>query len=169
MNILVGNLISLVGSAFLCASCVAKTKRRVVILQLCQCAVLAVAQLVFGKGAGAVSMSMAGVRNLIIASGHYNFVVMLVIFALTLGLGLHFNTAGLLGLIPVAVGLMYTVALYFSHSIKALKIWLSVLLFGWIIYSAMIFDLFGTISNTAAEVLNLVTLAKISKANQAES
>ena len=166
MNILLGNLISLVGSVFLCASCVAKTKRRVVLLQLCQCAVLTVAQIVFGKGAGAVSMSMAGVRNLIIASGHYNFVVMLVIFALTLGLGLHFNTAGYLGLIPVGVGLMYTVALYFARSVRVLKIWLSVLLFCWIIYSAMIFDLFGTISNTAAEVLNIVTLSKMSRQNQ---
>ena len=134
MNILVGNLISLVGAAFLCASCVAKTKRRVMILQLCQCAVMACAQIVFGKGAGAVSMSMAGVRNLIIAAGRYNFVAMLVIFALTLGLGVRFNTAGYLGLIPVGVGLMYTVALYFSRSVKVLKIWLSVLLFGWIIY-----------------------------------
>ena len=100
-RLLIGNIISLVGSFFLCASCVAKTKRRVVACQLFQCIILTVAQIVFGKGSGAVSMSMAGVRNLIIASGHYNIFVMLLIALITFAFGLYFNTAGFIGLIPI--------------------------------------------------------------------
>ena len=65
-NIIIGNLLSLLGAIFLSASCIAKTKKGVVILQLFQCAFMAAAQIVFGKGAGAVSMAVAGVRNILI-------------------------------------------------------------------------------------------------------
>ncbi len=163
MNIILGNAISFFGALFLCASCVAKTKRRVVILQFFQCVILTAAQIAFGKGSGAVSMSAAGIRNLIIASGHYNAVVMAAVVLFILVLGLYFNTAGYLGLLPIGAGVFYSAALYFAKDVRALKIALAVLLFAWIIYSALIFDIFGTISNTVAEILNLTTLVKMKK------
>ncbi len=163
-RLLIGNIISLVGSFFLCASCVAKTKRRVVVCQLFQCIILTVAQIVFGKGSGAVSMSMAGVRNLIIASGHYNIFVMLAIASITFFFGLYFNTAGYIGLIPIGVGVFYSAALYFSKNVRTLKLSLAVLLFAWIVYSALIYDIFGFLSNSVAEILNIITLIRMHKA-----
>ena len=162
-RLLIGNIISLFGSFFLCASCVAKTKRRVVICQLFQCIILTAAQIVFGKGSGAVSMSMAGVRNLIIASGHYNIFVMLLIASVTLIFGLYFNTAGYIGLVPIFVGVFYTAALYFTKNVRTLKLALAVLLLAWIIYSALIYDIFGFLSNSVAGVLNIMTLVRMLK------
>ncbi len=163
MNIVLGNAISFFGALFLCASCVAKTKRRLVVLQFFQCLFFTAAQIAFGKGSGAVSMSAAGIRNLIIASGHYNAVVMIIVVLFTLFFGLRFNTAGYLGLLPIGIGVFYSAALYFTKDVRALKIALSLLLAVWIVYSALIFDIFGTVSNTVAEILNVATLAKIRK------
>jgi len=167
MNLILGNAISFLGAIFLCASCVAKTKRRLVILQFFQCVILTTAQIVFGKGSGAVSMSAAGVRNLIIASGHYNAFIMILVVLFTLIFGLYFNTAGYLGLLPIGAGVFYSAALYFAKDVRTLKMALSVLLFTWIVYSALIFDIFGTISNTAAQILNLITLQKTRKSESA--
>lgn len=163
MQLILGNAISFFGAIFLCASCVVKTKRRLVILQLLQCIILTVAQIVFGKGSGAVSMSAAGIRNLIIASGHYNAAVMALVVAFTLAFGLYFNTAGYLGLLPIGAGVFYSAALYFAKDIYRLKIALALLLLTWTIYSALIFDVFGTISNALAGVLNVITLVKMKK------
>lgn len=163
MNIILGNAISFFGAFFLFASCVAKTKRRLVILQFFQCVILTTAQIVFGKGSGAVSMSAAGIRNLIIASEHYNVFIMILVVIFTVAFGLYFNTAGYLGLLPIVAGAFYSSALYFAKDVRVLKMALSVLLFTWIVYSALIFDIFGMISNTIAQILNVITLQKLKR------
>lgn len=162
-RLVLGNIISLVGSLFLFFSCIAKTKKRIALFQLLQCIVLTVSQIVFNKGGGAVSMAAAGLRNLLIASGHYGLIPMLILAALTLILGIYLNTSGLIGLMPVGIGVFYTVSLYRAKDAIAVKIALSVLLFVWIVYSALIGDIFGTISNTAAQILNIITLFKLKR------
>ena len=162
-SLILGNAISFIAAVFLCLSCVAKTKRSVAALQLTQCLFNVIAQIAFGKGSGAVSMSAAATRNLLIATGHYGVIAMIIISLFTLVLGLYFNTAGLIGLMPVSVGIFYTVSLYFVKDVRTLKCSLAVLLFVWIVYSALIFDVFGTISNTLAQILNLITLSRLKK------
>lgn len=160
-RLFIANMISFIGSLFLCFSCIAKTKRRVATYQFIQCGLLVFAQMAFGKGGGAVSMGAAFVRNICIATGHYGIIPMILIASLTLLLGLRFNTAGIIGLLPVAVGIFYTVSLYFAKGIKGTKIALSVLLSVWVIYSLLILDFFGIISNLLALILNLITLKNI--------
>ena len=160
-RLVLGNVISLVGSLFLLLSCTAKTKKTIAIYQLLQCLVLTVSQIVFGKGGGAVSMAAAGLRNLLIASGHYGLIPMLILSGLTLVLGIYLNTSGIIGLMPVGIGVFYTVSLYKARDAVAVKLALSVLLFVWIVYSALIGDIFGTFSNITAQVLNLITLFKL--------
>ena len=162
-RLVLGNVISLVGSIFLFFSCVAKTKRQIAVYQLLQCAVLTISQIVFDKGGGAVSMGAAGLRNLLIASGHYGFYTMIAIALTTLVLGVSLNGAGLIGLMPVGAGVFYTISLYKAKDAIAVKLALSALLWVWIVYSALIGDIFGTISNAAAQALNLVTLFKLRK------
>ena len=162
-RLVLGNAISLVGSLFLFFSCVAKTKRAIAVYQLLQCVVLTIAQIVFDKGGGAVSMAAAGVRNLLIASGHYGFTSMLIIAGLTLFFGIYLNGAGLVGLMPVGAGVFYTISLYKARDAVAVKLALSALLWVWIVYSALIGDIFGTISNAVAQALNLITLTKLRK------
>ena len=160
-RLVLGNIISLVGSLFLFFSCIAKTKKTIAVYQLLQCVVLMISQIVFNKGGGAVSMAAAGVRNLLIASGHYGLLSMLILAALTLIFGIYLNGAGLIGLMPVGAGVFYTVSLYRAKDAIAVKLALSALLWVWIVYSALIGDIFGTLSNTVAQALNLTTLYKL--------
>ena len=160
-NIIFGNMLSLVGAIFLSSSCIAKTKKGVVILQLFQCIFMAAAQIVFGKGAGAVSMSVAGVRNILIYFDRFGAFMALLLSAITLALGLYLNSGGIIGLIPTAVGVFYTLTLYTAKDVYRLKIILCVLLYGWIVYSALIFDIFGMLSNMLAQILNVITLKKM--------
>ena len=161
-NWVLGNILSLVGAIFLSSSCIVKTKRGVVILQLFQCMFMAAAQIVFGKGAGAVSMLVAGVRNVLIFFDKFGGFMAVVLSLITLALGLYLNSGGLIGLIPTLVGVVYTIALYIIKDVRRLKVALCILLYGWIVYSGLIFDIFGMISNTLAQVLNVITLKKMS-------
>ena len=169
MNIIVGNAISFIGAIFLSASCVAKTKKRVCILQLFQCIVITASQIAFGKGAGAVAMSFAGVRNLLIMGSRYNFFAMLTLSVLIFIFGVYFNSFGLIGLMPPLASVMYTVALYYVRDVRRLKFFLSILLFTWIVYSALIYDIFGVISNIVAQVLNVTTLSKMKKTDKTDA
>jgi len=162
-NILFGNMLSLVGAIFLSSSCIAKTKKGVVILQLFQCIFMATAQIVFGKGAGAVSMSVAGIRNILIYFDRFGAFMTVLLSAITLALGIYLNSGGIIGLIPTAVGVLYTFGLYAVKDVYRVKIVLCVLLYGWIVYSALIFDVFGMLSNMLAQVLNVITLKKMRK------
>ena len=108
-------------------------------------------------------MAVAGVRNLLIFFNSFGIVWAILLSALTLFLGLYLNTGGIVGLIPTFVGVIYTVSLYAVKDVRRVKIALCVLLFGWIVYSGLIFDIFGMISNTLAEILNVITLKKMSR------
>ena len=160
---ILANALSLVGSLFLCLSCIMKTKRTVATCQLIQCGMLTFAQIAFGKGSGAITMGAAFLRNLLIAIGHYSTISMIIIAAFTLIFGIAFNGFGLIGLLPVGVGIFYTVATRFARGVFRMKCALMVLLSVWVIYSVLIFDLFGAISNLIALTLNLLTLRKMKK------
>lgn len=124
---------------------------------------MAAAQIVFGKGAGAVSMGVAGVRNLLIFFDKFGSFFAIMLTLVTLVLGLYLNSGGVVGLIPTGVGVLYTVALYAIKDVYRLKIALCILLYAWIVYSGLIFDIFGMISNTLAEVLNIITMKRMRK------
>ena len=163
---IIANVLSFLGAIFLCLSCLVKTKRGVATCQLIQCGMLAFAQIAFGKGGGAVTMSAAFVRNFLIATGHYTTFMMIIIATFTLGFGITLNSFGVIGLLPVFVGVFYTVAARFSTGVVGLKYALSLLLCVWVIYSVLIFDLFGALSNFLALTLNIITLAKMKKAKK---
>ena len=157
------NTISFLGALFLCLSCLARTKRRVAACQLIQCGMLTFAQIAFGKGAGAVTMGAAFIRNLLIAIGHYSTIAMIIIAGLTLLFGVAFNSFGLIGLLPVGVGIFYTISTRLAKDVVGVKYALLVLLSVWVIYSVLIKDLFGVISNLLALILNIITLCKMKK------
>ena len=160
-RLVLANAFSFTGALFLCLSCLAKTKKRVATCQLIQCAFLTCAQIAFGKPSGAISMSAAFARNLLIALGRYSTPSMVAIASFTLIFGISLNVAGIIGLLPVGAGSFYTIATRFAKGVVGMKLALMVLLSVWIIYSVLIFDVFGALSNLLALTLNVITLTKI--------
>lgn len=159
-RLIFANALSLVGAVFLWLSCTTKNKGRVHFYQMLQCSVLVVSQLVFGRPSGAVAMGVACVRNGLKYLGIYNAPFTSVLLILTLALGVYFNTGGVLGLVPVLAGSFFTVAVYRARSLRTLKISMIVLLSSWVIYSALIYDFVGLVSNGVALVLNLLTIRR---------
>jgi len=160
-RIIVGNIISFCASFFLVGSCLTCKRKRVHLFQFFQGATLAVSQLAFGKGGGAVSMSVAAVRNLLICFGAYSRWAMIILASVTLLLGSGLNSSGIVGFMPVLAGTFYSVVSYRAKSILTLKLGLSLLLLVWTVYSAIILDVFGAITNGTGLLLNIVTLGRM--------
>ena len=84
--------------------------------------------------------------------------------AVAVGLGLYFNNLGLLGLLPVAANLEYSVSVFvFRNRERALKIsfLISVFLFG--IFNFSIYNITGGITNIALFAATLVMMIRNEK------
>ena len=164
-RIVIGNLISLSGAAFLISSAITENKRRLYLYGVFECILLFIAQLFFGQGAAAVSLLIAAFRNLLLYLERYTRKKVTVFFLLSLVMGLLFNTGGLLGLLPVAASLIFTVSTYYAKSYIKIKISLFFNLFLWTLYSALIFDFASAIVNFFSLMFAALSIFKSLKNN----
>lgn len=89
MNILIGNIISLIAAVFLAVSCTVKTRNKVFIMQFMNCALLAVASYFFGSYAAITTLVLCCIRNIFILKDKFTKPVMAVIITLVLIFGIY--------------------------------------------------------------------------------
>ena len=157
-QLIIGNVISLFAAVIMCFSAVAHTRRRLYLLQLVECAVLMLAQLVFGYPSAALVLALGGVRNIFILYERYTlramciFIGMIFIsFSLTFG-------GGAVELLPLAATLLFTVGAYFARGVVGTKIVFSGVLALWSVYSFIIRDFPTGVTNAVSAILSVATV-----------
>ncbi len=159
-RLLIGNIISLSASVFLFSGSITQKVRRVYLFGVFECIFLFSAQLFFHQGAAAVSLLIAAFRNYLLFIGKYTRAFLILIFFLTLFLGLFFNTGGALGLIPLFATLIYTLTSYCAKSYVNVKLNLFLNLGLWTLYSVFIYDVGGAVINIFSIILTLISIFK---------
>ena len=161
MRILIGNVISLVATAFLFLGGIARGRREIYFFQFLECVFLIISQLVFLQIAGAVSMCFSAVRNHLAAREKYTPLALALIFVATAALGILLNRSGTVGLIPVGASLLLTLCAYFLKSALAVRCAVMISLAMWVVYSIIIRDYVTAVSNLVAIVINIYTLVLV--------
>lgn len=85
---------------------------------------------------------------------------MILFFVLTLFLGIALNTGGIVGIIPVGAGAIFTVSSFYAEKFAEIKLSLLVNIGLWIVYSAFILDFSTLFMNSVSFALNLASLIR---------
>lgn len=171
MRILIGNLISLPAAGFTLGSSLSGDFKRIYLYQAVQCFLLALSNVFFSSVSGAVILLVCGIRNVLAAYRKLDVKTGLVFLVLAAVLGIVSNNRGFIGLIPVAVTLVYTIGCVVCKKTEAVKINTIINLAGWAVYDLCIIDLVSAVVDTgsaAAAVISLYHILRKKKQNPAE-
>lgn len=161
MNILIGNLVSLVAACFLAASCISRNNRRVFTYQCMESLTVAVSSLFFTAYAASASMLLSALRNWLVSRGKYTKPVMLFFLIAGVVIGVAINVRGWLGLVPVIATAQYTLCCFYVKGVLTTKYSIAVNLLMWVIYSFLILDFSTAISNAIVLVLDIGVIIKM--------
>lgn len=170
MRLFVGNLISLGAAFFLCASSLARERRRVYLLLCGESLLLAAAQAVFIMPIGVAVQLVAAVRNLLVACGRFHGREAILFSFLTLFFGLaadpallfsgSFSPRLVFALLPVAAGIQLTLTAYFSRTLRGARLGVLSNAVLWTVYSLSISDAVTAASGICVLLLNLAYFLK---------
>lgn len=150
-----GHILSAVSFAALAASLFARDTRRLFLLQAADSFLGSLANLCFGGLSGATTNGIATARNLLKAHGRFVGPIVWVTLIAQIALGVLVNNRGLLGLLPVAATVEYTLAVALTDGMRAVKLALLVNILMWAAYAVLIGDWIGLAKSAFLMLLTL--------------
>ncbi|MDO5601847.1 MAG: YgjV family protein [Oscillospiraceae bacterium] len=165
---MIGNAISLAAAGFMASSCLVKNSRAIFICQFLECVLLAVSSVFFGSLAGTAVLAVSALRNLLVAAGRYPKKLMYLFVLATAVLGIWVNTKGLIGLLPVAATVEYTVCCYYIKGLKATRYSIFINVAIWVIYSFCIFDFSTALTDSAVLLVDAAAIVKLYRREKRE-
>ena len=161
MDIIIGNICSLLAMATDSVSSTRKTAGGVLLVQC-------LSQIIYGIGAvilkgysAAVQNTVSILRNLAAVKGETPKWLQWLLIALGVVLGLWFNNLGFIGLLPVLANLEYSLAIFrFRENERALKVAFMVSVGLYAIFNIFILNIVGFVTNTAVVITTALYLIR---------
>ena len=164
LEIVVGNLCSLLAMVTDSISSAQKTAKRVLWVQTLSQLIYFIGTVILKGYSGAAQNAVSIVRNLVASKGIGNKVTEWILVLMGVGLGLGFNNLGLVGLLPVVANFQYTLCIFrFQDNERALKtsFMISVGLFA--AFNVAIYNWVGATSNAAVCITTAIALLRSKK------
>lgn len=161
IQLITGNLCSLVAMFTDSISATRKTARSVLLFQCIGQAFYGVGSIVLKGYSGAVQNAMSILRNFVAIKKINSKSLEWALVILGVVLGVYFNNLGLIGWLPIVANLEYTLAVfYFKDNDRALKIafLITVAMFG--MFNGFIYNVVGVITNAVVLITGIVALAR---------
>ena len=161
MNVIIGNICSLLAMGTDAISSGQKTAKRVLWVQNLSQLIYFAGTVVLKGYSGAVQNLISIVRNLVAIKEINSKFIEITLVILGVALGLIFNNLGFMGLLPVIANLQYTLVVFrFKGQERPLKIsfMISVILFG--LFNLAILNFVGLCTNGVVAVTTLIYLIK---------
>ena len=167
VDIIIGNICSLLAMAADSISSSMKTSRGMLLMQ-------ALGQVIYGigsillKGYSAVAQNTVSiVRNLVAISKKQNKAVEWGLIIIGVVLGVVFNNRGIIGLLPVIGNLEYSIAIFkFKDNERALKISFAVSVVLFAIFNTYILNFVGVAANAVILITTIINIVKGSGKNK---
>ena len=152
LNILIGNIISLIAGLFIIASLIVNDDKRAYKYQIYNAAVLVIASFFFDSIVGAVIMAIATIRLTMVYKDKFSIRWAIFFLILSVGVGLAVNTLGLVGLIPIVAVIQITICNYAYKDIRWIKL-------SFIVNEAFYIFYFMLISDYVSTLIQMLTVA----------
>ncbi|MCQ2591741.1 MAG: YgjV family protein [Treponema sp.] len=157
--ILLGNIISFIGATIMVAIGLIKTKKKILIAQCFQFAIMGIGNLILGGVTGFVANAVSIARNLLSCKFDLNLPLRLFFIALQIGITAFVNDAGIIGWLPVIAACIFTWCLNTKNEV-ILKLLIILAQAMWCVYdfsiknyASLTFDVLTIVTNLVGIVL----------------
>ncbi len=161
-NILIGNIISLLGSSLMILAGIVKRKNTIVKMQCAQFSLMAAAQMVLGGFTGVIANIVSLVRNLFCLRFELTLTWKLVFISVQSVLSVIFNNHGAVGYLPLVAVVIFTWFLD-TKSDMTFKLVLTITQAMWLVYDAVIKNYVGIAFDTAALAADIIGIIRLRK------
>lgn len=165
MNVVIGNIISLLASVLMTYSGYIKSKGKFLIVQIVQMSLSALSNFILGGTTGTIINLVNIIRNVLCYKNKLNKYSIILILTLSISLSLYFNNLSFIGLLPLLSTILYTTLMNIKD-IKKFKYLTTTTMLLWLIYDICImnyvsalFDLL-TIGSNSIAIYQLKNIAK---------
>ena len=122
LNIVIGNVISLIAGVFIILSMWVNDEKQAYKYQFLNAFVLIISSVFFLSWTGVTTMAIAATRNLMVYKDRLTFNWTIFFIVISVVLGLLVNTMGFVGLLPIIAIVQITLCNYYLKTIKLIKI-----------------------------------------------
>ena len=166
MHILIGNAIALVACCIMVISGYMKSKQRTLYWQTVQIGLCVFSCAVLGAWGGMISNILAVPRNIMVYKEKLSTLWKVVFVILNIVVTLPFNNAGLLGLLPVASAVPYTLLMdrLKPAAFKGLIVYTSIV---WCIYDFSMMNYVSAMFDFGCIITSIIAIIRITKENNA--
>lgn len=158
--IVIANIIDFLAAMVQIYSGAVKDRKKILALQTIQLGMQSVSMALLGAVTGMINNLISCARNLVCYRDWMNWPMKILFIAVSSFLTLRFNTQGSLGLLPLAVCVVYILLMDIRDPIK-FKILVTCTFAPWVFYFFVIRDYTGAFFAAATIVTNIVTLRKM--------
>ena len=162
MTIIVGNIIALIASVLMIFVSSSKNKKKIIIYQTVQVALLALSTLILGGIAGAIINAITIIRNILCYNNKLTNTNIFIISISIIVLSLSFNNLGYIGLLPLISTVLYTMSINTKSTIK-LKSMILLNMICWGIYDFIIMSYTSAIFEFIATITSIITIYQLLK------
>ena len=164
ITLILGNLCSILAMISDSLSAAQKTPKAVLRVQNISQLWYAVGSILLGGYSAAVQNAVSILRNIIAIRGVHSPAVEWILVGLGVVLGFAFNNLGLLGWIPIIAGTQYSIAIFrFKDNDRALKTSFLISSSMFVVFSAVILNLVGVVTNAVVAVSTILALIRSSR------
>ncbi len=160
-NIIIGNIISLIGGFFLILSMWVNDEKKAYKHQFINAFILMISSVFFLSWTGVVTMAIAATRNAMVYKDKLTFKWVVVFIAVSVILGLMVNTLGFIGLLPIIAIVQLSLSNYYLKTIKSIKISFIVNSGIYVVYFLMIYDFSSAVIEGFTTLIGLVALLRL--------
>lgn len=160
-NIIIGNIISLIGGFFLILSMWVNDEKKAYKHQFINAFILMISSVFFLSWTGVVTMAIAATRNAMVYKDKLTFKWVVVFIAVSVILGLMVNTLGFIGLLPIIAIVQLSLSNYYLKTIKSIKISFIVNSGIYVVYFLMIYDFSSAVIEGITTFIGLIALFRL--------
>ena len=161
LNIIIGNLVSLVAGIFLIVSLCVNNDKKAYKFQFLNTFILVIASFFFNSWVGVVIMAIASMRLFMVYTDRFTLRWAVFFLILSVTVGFLVNTLGWVGLIPIVAVTQITICNYAYKDIRWIKLSLIVNEAFYIFYFYLVFDFVSTFVQVITVAIGCISYIRL--------
>lgn len=163
MNIIIGNIISLIAGIFIILSMWVNDEKKAYKYQFLNAFILIISSVFFLSWTGVTTMAIAAARNAMVYYDKLTFNGTIFFIVISVVLGLLVNTLGFVGLLPIIAIIQITLCNYYLKTIKSIKTSFIINSAIYVVYFLAILDFSSATIESITALIGLVSLVRLIK------
>ena len=161
LNIVIGNVISLIAGVFIILSMWVNDEKQAYKYQFLNAFILMISSVFFFSWTGVTTMAIAASRNAMVYKDKLTFNWTIFFIVISVVLGLLVNTLGFIGLLPIIAIIQITLCNYYLKTIKTIKMGFILNSAIYIIYFLAILDFASAAIESFTALVGVVALIRL--------